>query len=72
MFVVSFSYHHLLLANLFQFCIMQAVYFNYYGDLPKALEHFLKCKSWQKAHSIFVTSVAHKLFLSGEYPCYVK
>ncbi|KAK9923296.1 hypothetical protein M0R45_031724 [Rubus argutus] len=44
-----------------------AVYFNYYGDLSKALEHFIKCSNWQKAHSIFVTSVAHTLFLSAKH-----
>ncbi|KAK8525109.1 hypothetical protein V6N12_029951 [Hibiscus sabdariffa] len=42
-----------------------AVYFNYHGDLPSALEHFLECENWQKAHSIFMTSVAHVLFLSA-------
>lgn len=44
-----------------------AVYYQYYGDLPKALEHFIECKCWQKAHSIFITSVAHTLFLSGNH-----
>ncbi|OMO74197.1 Peptidase S59, nucleoporin [Corchorus olitorius] len=44
-----------------------AVYFNYHGDLPKALEHFLECANWQKAHSIFITSVAHVLFLSADH-----
>ncbi|OMO52887.1 Peptidase S59, nucleoporin [Corchorus capsularis] len=44
-----------------------AVYFNYHGDLPKALEHFLECANWQKAHSIFITSVAHMLFLSADH-----
>lgn len=44
---------------------MQATYFNYYGDFGKALEHFLECGNWQKAHSIFMTSVTHSLFLSG-------
>ncbi|XP_021298218.1 nuclear pore complex protein NUP96 isoform X1 [Herrania umbratica] len=44
-----------------------AVYFNYHGDLPKALEHFLECASWQKAHSIFMTSVSHALFLSANH-----
>uniref|UniRef100_A0A2P2PI25 Uncharacterized protein MANES_04G104700 n=1 Tax=Rhizophora mucronata TaxID=61149 RepID=A0A2P2PI25_RHIMU len=44
-----------------------AVYFNYHGDLFKALEHFLECENWQKAHSIFITSVAHKLFLSANH-----
>ncbi|KAK4350211.1 hypothetical protein RND71_029524 [Anisodus tanguticus] len=41
-----------------------ATYFNYYSDFPKALEHFLECGKWQKAHTIFMTSVAHSLFLS--------
>lgn len=45
--------------------MMQAVYYNYHGDLRRALEHFLECENWQKAHSIFMTSVAHALFLSG-------
>ncbi|WOH09930.1 hypothetical protein DCAR_0729391 [Daucus carota subsp. sativus] len=44
-----------------------AVYSTYCGDLPKALEHFLRCANWQKAHSVFVTSVAHSLFLSDEH-----
>ncbi|KAK8331472.1 hypothetical protein V6Z11_A10G077200 [Gossypium hirsutum] len=43
-----------------------AVYYNYHGDLPRALEHFLECENWQKAHSIFMTSVAHELFLSAK------
>ncbi|MQL78124.1 hypothetical protein Taro_010567 [Colocasia esculenta] len=41
-----------------------AIYFEYHGDLPKALDHFLDCANWQKAHTIFMTSVAHSLFLS--------
>lgn len=44
-----------------------ATYFNYYGDFAKALEHFLECGNWQKAHSIFMTSVAHSLFLSAKH-----
>ncbi|XP_050386592.1 nuclear pore complex protein NUP96 [Argentina anserina] len=44
-----------------------AVYFNYYGELSKALEHFIECENWQKAHAIFITSVAHTLFLSAEH-----
>ncbi|CAN0838877.1 Nuclear pore complex protein NUP96 [Linum grandiflorum] len=44
-----------------------AVYFSYYGNLSNALEHFLECGKWQKAHSIFTTSVAHTLFLSGDH-----
>ncbi|KAK1302990.1 hypothetical protein QJS10_CPB12g01286 [Acorus calamus] len=43
-----------------------AIYFFYYGDSSRALEHFLKCSNWQKAHSIFMTSVAHSLFLSSK------
>ncbi|QHO22498.1 Nuclear pore complex protein [Arachis hypogaea] len=44
-----------------------AIYYNYNGDLPKALEHFLQCANWQKAHTIFVTSVAHSLFLQAKH-----
>ncbi|GAV72381.1 Nucleoporin2 domain-containing protein/Nup96 domain-containing protein [Cephalotus follicularis] len=44
-----------------------AVYYKYHGDLPKALEHFLECENWQKAHSIFITAVAHTLFLSANH-----
>ncbi|XP_059303513.1 nuclear pore complex protein NUP96 [Lycium ferocissimum] len=44
-----------------------ATYFNYYSDFPKALEHFLECGKWQKAHTIFMTSVAHSLYLSEEH-----
>ncbi|KAI4296951.1 hypothetical protein L6164_036867 [Bauhinia variegata] len=43
------------------------VYYNYNGDLPKALEHFLECANWQKAHTIFITSIAHRLFLSAKH-----
>ncbi|WOL00606.1 nuclear pore complex protein [Canna indica] len=44
-----------------------AMYFEYHGGLPEALEHFLKCSNWRKAHSIFMTSVAHCLFLSSQH-----
>ncbi|OVA06615.1 Peptidase S59 [Macleaya cordata] len=44
-----------------------AVYFHYHGDLSEALEHFLECSNWQKAHSLFMTSVAHSLFLSAKH-----
>ncbi|KAK9110620.1 hypothetical protein Sjap_018680 [Stephania japonica] len=44
-----------------------AVYFNYHGDHSKALDHFLESHNWQRAHSVFMTSVAHSLFLSGEH-----
>lgn len=43
-----------------------ATYFQYNGNLPKALDHFIECLNWQKAHSIFMTSVAHPLFLSSQ------
>ncbi|KAG9451652.1 hypothetical protein H6P81_011617 [Aristolochia fimbriata] len=44
-----------------------AIYFLYHGDLTLALEHFLQCSNWQKAHSIFMTSVAHTLFFSSKH-----
>ncbi|CAF2177600.1 nuclear pore complex protein NUP96 [Brassica rapa] len=44
-----------------------AVYYNYNGDFLKALDHFIECANWQKAHSIFMTSVAHSLFLSANH-----
>nr|XP_043637136.1 nuclear pore complex protein NUP96 [Erigeron canadensis] len=43
-----------------------AVYHAYFGNCFKALEHYLGCAFWQKAHSTFVTSVALSLFLSGK------
>ncbi|KVH90316.1 hypothetical protein Ccrd_007693 [Cynara cardunculus var. scolymus] len=44
-----------------------AVYHAYYRDSSKALEHYLGCAFWQKAHSTFISSVAHSLFLSGKH-----
>ncbi|CAH9069669.1 unnamed protein product [Cuscuta europaea] len=45
-----------------------AMYYSYLGDCSKALEHFLKCGGyWQKSHTIFMTSVAHSLYLSGDH-----
>ncbi|XP_072991843.1 nuclear pore complex protein NUP96 [Typha latifolia] len=44
-----------------------AIYFEYYGDRINALEHFIQCGNWQKAHSNFIISVAHSLFLSSEH-----
>ncbi|KAF5817049.1 putative nuclear protein [Helianthus annuus] len=43
-----------------------AVYHAYNGNSFKALEHYLGCGFWQKAHSTFITSVAHSLFMSGK------
>lgn len=45
---------------------MQGIYYGYYGDFSKALENFLLCAHWQKAHTILISAVAHKLFLSGK------
>ena len=50
----------------FSFPLLQAVYYNYHGDFVKALDHFIECANWERAHSIFMTSVAHSLFLSGK------
>lgn len=44
-----------------------AIYFSYNGDLSKAFHHFIESSHWQKAHSIFFTSVAHSLFLSAKH-----
>lgn len=44
-----------------------AVYYNYHGDFVKALDQFIECANWQRAHSIFMTSVAHSLFLSANH-----
>nr|BAJ34529.1 unnamed protein product [Eutrema halophilum] len=44
-----------------------AVYYNYHGDFVKALDHFIECANWQRAHSIFMTSVAHSMFLSANH-----
>ncbi|KAI3512713.1 hypothetical protein L1887_20032 [Cichorium endivia] len=44
-----------------------AVYNAYYGNYSNALEHYLGCGFWQKAHSTFISLVAHSLFLSGKH-----
>nr|KYP48133.1 Nuclear pore complex protein Nup98-Nup96 [Cajanus cajan] len=44
-----------------------AIYYNYNGNHSKALEQFLQCANWQKAHTIFITSVAHRLFLKAKH-----
>ncbi|XP_006894942.2 nuclear pore complex protein NUP96 [Amborella trichopoda] len=44
-----------------------AVYYQYYGDLSMALDHLLESSNWQRAHSIFMTSVSHSLFLSSQH-----
>jgi hypothetical protein len=46
---------------------MQALYHEYYGDRQGALENYIQCGNWKKAHTIFMTSVAHSLFLSCKF-----
>ncbi|XP_010261150.1 PREDICTED: nuclear pore complex protein NUP96 [Nelumbo nucifera] len=46
----------------------RATYYHYYGNMSKSLEHLLEYSNWQRAHSIFMTSVAHTLFLSANHP----
>ncbi|XP_062210054.1 nuclear pore complex protein NUP96 [Phragmites australis] len=44
-----------------------ALYHEYYGDQQGALENFIQCGNWRKAHTIFMTSVAHSMFLSSKH-----
>ncbi|KAH9318155.1 hypothetical protein KI387_019924, partial [Taxus chinensis] len=44
-----------------------AMHCQYYGDSMKALEHLLKSLQWQRAHSLFMTSVAPTLFCSAQH-----
>ncbi|KAJ3673771.1 hypothetical protein LUZ60_005763 [Juncus effusus] len=44
-----------------------AIYYEYYGEKSKALEHYIGCASWQRAHTLFMTSAAHSLFLSSKH-----
>ncbi|KAL6649303.1 hypothetical protein ACP70R_013527 [Stipagrostis hirtigluma subsp. patula] len=44
-----------------------ALYHEYYGDKQGALENYLQCGNWKKAHTIFMSSVAHSLFLSSNH-----
>jgi hypothetical protein len=46
---------------------IQSLYLEYYGDQQGALKNFLQCGNWKKAHTIFMTSVAHSLFLSCKF-----
>uniref|UniRef100_A0A0D9Z2Q9 Peptidase S59 domain-containing protein n=1 Tax=Oryza glumipatula TaxID=40148 RepID=A0A0D9Z2Q9_9ORYZ len=43
-----------------------ALYNEYYGDQQSALENYILCGNWKKAHTIFMTSIAHSLFLSSK------
>ncbi|KAF8718221.1 hypothetical protein HU200_025715 [Digitaria exilis] len=43
------------------------LYHEYYGDQQGALENFIQCGNWKKAHTIFMTSVAHIMFLSSHH-----
>jgi nuclear pore complex protein Nup98-Nup96 len=47
--------------------VIQALYHEYYGDRQGALENFIRCGNWKKAHTIFMTSVAHTIFLSCKF-----
>lgn len=44
-----------------------ALYHEYYGDQQSALKNFIQCGNWKKAHTIFMTSVAHSMFLSSNH-----
>uniref|UniRef100_A0A804PJ19 Nuclear pore complex protein NUP96 C-terminal domain-containing protein n=1 Tax=Zea mays TaxID=4577 RepID=A0A804PJ19_MAIZE len=44
-----------------------ALYHEYYGDKQGALENLIQCGNRKKAHTIFVTSVAHSMFLSSNH-----
>ncbi|KAM3230827.1 hypothetical protein ACQJBY_061169 [Aegilops geniculata] len=44
-----------------------ALYQEYYGDRQGALGNYIQCGNWKKAHTIFMTSVAHSLFLSSKH-----
>ncbi|KAK3150615.1 hypothetical protein QOZ80_3AG0235480 [Eleusine coracana subsp. coracana] len=44
-----------------------ALYLEYYGDQQGALKNFIQCGNWKKAHTTFMTSVAHPLFLSSKH-----
>lgn len=44
-----------------------AIHCQYYGNSTRALEHLLKSLQWQRAHSLFITSVASSLFLSSQH-----
>lgn len=44
-----------------------AIHCQYYGNLTRALEHLLKSLQWQRAHSLFMTSVASSLFHSSQH-----
>ncbi|KAF3326515.1 nuclear pore complex protein Nup96 isoform X1 [Carex littledalei] len=44
-----------------------AIYYEYNGDKQRALENYIGCANWRRAHSIFMTLIAHALFLNGEH-----
>ncbi|CAL4920998.1 unnamed protein product [Urochloa decumbens] len=44
-----------------------ALYHEYYGDQQGAMENFIQCGNWKKAHTIFMTSAAHTMFLSSKH-----
>jgi nuclear pore complex protein Nup98-Nup96 len=46
---------------------MHTLYHEYYGDQQGALEKFIQCGNWKKAHTIFMTCIAHTMFLSCKF-----
>ncbi|RCV23380.1 hypothetical protein SETIT_5G001700v2 [Setaria italica] len=44
-----------------------ALYHEYYGDQQGALENFIQSGNWKKAHTIFMTCIAHTMFLSSHH-----
>lgn len=44
-----------------------AIHCQYYGNSTRALGHLLKSLQWQRAHSLFMTSVASSLFHSSQH-----
>ncbi|KAH7291247.1 hypothetical protein KP509_29G008200 [Ceratopteris richardii] len=42
------------------------MYWQYFGDVHKAIKHLLQSMQWQKAHLLLVTSVGATLFLAGD------
>ncbi|KAJ4796506.1 Nuclear pore complex protein NUP96 [Rhynchospora pubera] len=44
-----------------------AIYYEYNGDNQKALENYIGCANWGRAHIIFMKSVAHSLFLNAKH-----
>lgn len=61
-----FDYIIVFLMSTLCWFFMQAIYYEYNGDKQRALENYIGCANWRRAHSIFMTSIAHALFLNGK------